>query len=67
MRNARFAPGEKVLVRPWWSERALIEAVVLNRYAADVIYYRVRPTGRDAVIVPAERLVALSRPTQAAS
>jgi hypothetical protein len=56
-----FASGERVLLRPWWSDRALVGAEVLERYRGRVVYYRVRPDGDDARLVPADRLVGLPR------
>jgi hypothetical protein len=42
-----FARGDRILFRPWWSERELLEAEVLARYAARRTYYSVRPTAGD--------------------
>ncbi|HZQ99522.1 MAG TPA: hypothetical protein VFC93_11990 [Chloroflexota bacterium] len=56
-----FASGERVLLRPWWSDRALVGAEVLERYRGRVVYYRVRADGDDARLVPADRLVGLPR------
>ena len=42
-----FARGDRILFRPWWSDREVVEAEELARYATRRTYYCVPPTASD--------------------